>query len=270
MGEKKINHKHYTLKRKVLQAILCVITSVLLIMSFTGCGEQFNRDKGKNKEGLTDMTEQEKDLLCKVYPNEEMIMEGKLFEYEKSTLEMLRKGLEYLSSEYPTCSFDALSIEPANKFSPWTAIQVNEATFGMATVTVTPEEEGYRFSEDFYGKYFREDYDEMLKEILADEGFEAVTFTDFPSVMEDIGEKSTVEELIAMKANLPRNTHIYVSDVEDRDLCAGRLKDALCNAGVYGAYTVYFVQDGIEDSTEVLESRRTKYEYNTFNCFDVR
>ena len=71
-----------------------------------------------------------------------------------------------------------------------------------------------------------------------------------------------------MKPRLPRHTHLFVGGGEDRVL-ADSLRQRLCDAGVYGSYTLFFTgEDGNGDVLE-LESNRRGYARLTFNCFDV-
>lgn len=279
------------IERKACRTILCGMILIIIFASFSGCGGYTQKDErmagnesvneslmssydkyeeGEVKMGTIEMTAQEKQLLCKVYPNEEMIREGKLFGYEQESLKMLRAGTDYISSQYPSCSFTVTSIEPANKFYPWTTLQVVEESYGAARVTVTPEEGMYRFGENFYGKYLREQYDGELEKILADIGIETVAFTDFPNVLEGVGENTTVLDLIEMRSKLNRKTCFYVPDVMGRAELVDQMKGVLSEVGVYGAYTVYFVSGSLSESVETLEKSRADYEHMTFNCFDVQ
>ena len=217
------------------------------------------------------MTGKEKELLAAVYPNEDMIKDGQLFGYEEETLREIRAGETYMKEKYPEESFEIVSIEPANKFYPWTTLHMESPEYGAFKTVVTPENGEYRYSEDFYGLLLRKTYDEKISQILGEGGITAAAYTDFYSPMgEEAGRDTTPEELIALKSGLPRDTHLFVEDTGDKDETAGKAADILRSAGVYGSYTLYFVPDALEEDAAVLEDARQAFVSRTFNCFDVK
>ena len=266
---------------KKYRVLICIAAALII----AGCGGSSEAD-GKTRETTAEqtasaeeedtveqitMTEKEQELLAAVYPNEEMIREGQLFEYQEEALNELRAGEEYITSKYPEQSFEIRSITPADKFYPWMTIVMKEGAFGECKVTVTPAEEGYTFTEDLYGKVLGGAYDKAIGKILAEGGLQAVSFTKFTSPMgEEVGPATTPEELIALKKSLPRNTHLFMADESDRDAAAEKARQILLDAGVYGAYTLYFVPDILSENVTMLEEARTAYEHRTFNCFDIQ
>lgn len=266
---------------KKYKVLICIAAALII----AGCGGS-SEAAGKTRETTAEqtasaeeedtveqitMTEKEQELLAAVYPNEEMIQEGQLFEYEKEALLMLRAGEKYISDKYPAQSFELQSVEPANKFYPWMTLHMAEKDCGEFRVIVTPEESGYTFTEDLYGYIIGASYDRMVEQLLAENSMKAVSSTDFYSPLgEAVGPDTTPEELAALKKELPRNTSLFVEDTADRKAEADRAKEILRGAGLYGAYTMYFVPDELSQDSTVLEEAKSAFEHMTFNCFDVQ
>lgn len=266
---------------KKRRLIICMAAVLLL----SGCGAPASKaDDSKSRESETaaaaegeetveeiTMTNKEKELLSAVFSNGDMIREGQLFGYEETALAELRAGEEYMKAKYPEYSFEITSIEPANKFYPWMTVHLDNPEYGSCIAVVTPVEEGYTFTEDFYGKILRKRYDEKIGALLKEAGVTAVSCTDFFSPMgEEVGEDTSPEDMIALKSGLPRNTRLYVEDASDRDAETEKVRGILADAGIYGSYTLYFVPDGPEEDAEILEGARAAFEHRTFNCFDVQ
>ena len=222
---------------------------------------------------IMNLTEQEKKLLCEIYPMEDRIMEGRLFSYQKRTVGAFRAGMNWLSAKYPEYTFEALSLAPATKFYPWMTVRIRSGNSGVRELRVTPGEEGYSFGDTFYNELLREKYDAKVEELLREAGFTTRSFTEFTAAQEKTGPETSVEELLEMKSLLPRMTHLYIDGVsgkEEQGSTAEAVRTALKDAGVYGAYILYFVPGGLILETEDLEKQRLQYESSVFNCYDVK
>ena len=119
----------------------------------------------ENMESM-ELTDQEKRLLCEIYPMEERIMEGRLFNYQKDTVTGFRAGMDYLARKYPGYDFEALSITPASKFDPWMVVRIQSGDAGIWELKVTPEKEGFSFADTFYNALLQEKYDSTVEELL--------------------------------------------------------------------------------------------------------
>ncbi len=233
-----------------------------------------SNDKGgeemENMESM-ELTDQEKRLLCEIYPMEERIMEGRLFNYQKDTVTGFRAGMDYLARKYPGYDFEALSITPASKFDPWMIVRIQSGDAGIWELKVTPEKEGFSFADTFYNALMQEKYDSMVEELLKAAGFEVRSYTVFTAPQEKTGPETTVEEL--RESRLPRMTHLFIQKPENKeaqDETAEAVQSALKNAGVYGNYILYFVPGGLVLDAEELEKQRLQMESRAFSCHDVK
>ena len=233
-----------------------------------------SNDKGgeemENMESM-ELTDQEKRLLCEIYPMEERIMEGRLYNYQKDTLTGFRAGMDYLARKYPGYDFEALSITPASKFDPWMIVRIQSGDSGIWELKVTPEKEGFSFADTFYNVLLREKYDSRVEEMLKEAGFEMRSFTAFTAFREETGPETTVEELL--EGRLPRMTHLFVQKPENQESqeeTTETVQAALKDAGVYGTYILYFVPGGLFLDAEELEKQRLQMESSAFNCRDVK
>ena len=220
---------------------------------------------------IMELTEQEKRLLCEIYPMEERIMEGRLFNYQKDTLTAFRAGMDYLARKYPGYDFEALSITPASKFDPWMIVRIRSGETGIWELKVTPQGEDFSFSDTFYNVLLREKYDSSLEEILKEAGFEVRSYTVFKTPKEETGPETTVEELL--KNRLPRMTHLFIQKPEDKesqDKTAETVQAALKDAGVCGNYILYFVPGGLIIDEEELEGQRLQLESRAFSCQELK
>lgn len=260
------------MKRKMLlaAALLFLLSSACGAGKDTGnTGVGTSTESAKESAESVAMTDQEIVLLSKIYPMEERIREGRLYDYQKDTLETYRAGMEYLSGKYPGYDFKALSITPATKPDPWMVIRIQSGDSGIWEVKVTPEDGGLSFADTFYNDILREAYDGKAEELLKEAGLDARVFTEFTAFRENIGPQTTAEELMGMNAReLPRMTHIFLAaagdtTLQDEDL--GKAEDTLRACGISGSYILYFVPSGFSGDIRELEAERLKMESAVFN-----
>jgi len=266
--------------RFLAQTLLAIVMGTSLISSCSPKGEQppaveieshEETVQDDSSEDITAMTEQEINLLSAVYPNESMIQDGKLFEYQKETLRQLRLGTDYLQTKYPNTNFTVTSITPATKFEPWMTIAIKTQDGKEAKATVELENDDYIFADTLYGIILRKDYDALLQNLLAQENVRAVTFTDFYAPMDKrIDKNTTPEELLEMNDELPRNTHIFIREpelAETKAVTVKRIKSLITDREIYGAYTIYFAPEDISEDAEVMMNSKDQFEHETFNTF---
>ena len=186
------------------------------------------------------MTDQEKGLLCDIYPMEERIMAGQLYGYQVEALESYRAGLRYLYTTYPGYSFETLSIAPATKFDPWMIIRIQSGDSGIWQVKVTPEQNGYTFADTFYNVPLAAEYDRLLENVLNEAGFPVIyANTEFTAFRTGLGPDTTAEDLMLMGRDLQKMTHIYIRDpgnAAEQHSAKEVLQTALKNAEACGAY----------------------------------
>lgn len=257
------------MKKKITGPVSNLLMAIGLLLCLSACGdkapaaEQPARQTGDDSVTV-EMTDHEKDLLCEIYPMEERIREGRLFDYQMTTLEAYREGMNYLEGKYPGYSFTALSLTPATKFDPWMTVRVQSVGTEVRELRVTPEGSGYTFSDTFYNEVLREQYDAELEKLLLSSGIEAKAFTEFPSPRTEIGPGTGTEELFSRP--IPRMTHIYVPGDGEKEEVSGAVREAVAQNNIYGNYILYF-PDSLDESIESLESGRLDMESDAFSYF---
>lgn len=210
------------------------------------------------------MTDQEIELLLRIYPGEERIRQGKLFSHQEEALLQLRAAMSYLDQKYPGHTFAAVDFRPINTFNPSAVLTVEDGK--EYTVYAEKTADGYDCSDNCYEKYLQPRYDQRIEEILSDSGYSGVSYTRFPSASAVLGPETTVEELLRQAPKQTRLVDLFII-AEDRDASAKEIQSVMTQKGFYGSYTLYFVSEltDIQD----LESRRSGLEHTVFNCFDI-
>lgn len=215
-----------------------------------------------------EMTDKEIELLCQNYQDTDRIREGLLFDYQAEALEQLRAGTLYLEKKYPSQNFELLTFEAATQFSGRAAVSFQGGMPGEYTLYIRPSDGEYICADTFYGSLLREEYDKKVEEALAASGYYGRSYTRFPSpVGEGLGEGAAADDLLRLFPKLTRDTDLFFI-CEDHDAAVKEAQAILTQAGFYGAYTLYFVQELPQD-IQVLESGRSGWEYAVFNCFDI-
>ena len=253
------------------------LAGLIICVFLFGCGSAQEKEdlkggesprESKGIEETVDMTDEEKKLLCEIYPMEERIREGRLYDYQKDALDAFRAGMEHLSGKYPGYSFEALSITPATKFDPWMIVRIQSGDSGVWELKVTPEKGEYSFADTFYNVPLAGDYDRLLGEMLEDSGFGIRSHTEFTALRDNVGPDTTAEEILQMGRDLPKMTHLYIEDpgdAEKREEAAKAVQTALQEAGAGGAYILYFAPWMHIGSTDELEAKRLEMESAAFN-----
>lgn len=225
------------------------------------------QEEGAEHMDQIELTQQEISLLGAVYPNQERIENGELFDYQEEALYQLRAGKAYLEQKYPGISFEITSFMPANQFTQWAELTFcDEKGDREYRLTVTPEGESYTCADDYYGAVLREPYDQEIVQTLAAGGFTVLSYTQFPAPAGmEIGADTSVDDIIAMGSRLTRNTHLF-SDQPCTQERADQMKELLSQAGFYGSFTLYQVPS-LEEEVLRLEEGRRAFPYISFQCF---
>ena len=255
----------------------------LLFIPLSGCGSSHIQTdsqsvadsidiKGDDDMDYIEMTEKEKELLSAIYADADRIQQGKLFSHQEAALRQLRAGMEYLAEKYPAHTLEVLTFEPANKFTPWARFLVQDAEGHNYDVMVEPSDGSYICTDNFYGVLIREDYDKMISDILGDEGFAILSYTEFTAYLGMAQSADiTAEKIISENPKLTRLTNLYIQMSKNNDVTADNIRKSLLDQGIYGAYILYFVPSLLADDVLTLESdpERNTWDYISLNCFDV-
>ena len=218
-----------------------------------------------------ELTEREIELLCAVYPCEDLIREGRLLPNQQQALELLRAGSAWLAARYPEEEIRILSFTPGNQFAPWAELRFccgeGETVY---TVVMEPEEDGCRCADTLCTARIRPAYDALVEQTLQRAGFPALSLTVFPNPAgKEFPTDGSVEALLLLAPRLKRNTRLFLPAAYDREGLREELHAALREAGLYGSYGVAFA-DPIEgqDAARLNESWGALPHFS-FNCFDV-
>ena len=254
--------------------IVLVICS-LLCWGCLGCSsrkqEEMISSEGdvamKDEQNLTD---KEKELLIRVFGNEENIKNNKLYDYQIEALNQLRTGEDYLIQKYPSHTFEITHFENATKLTNQ-AISNYVDEYGRSfAVTITPENGEYVCRDTYYGLAIQEHYDREIEQLLSEAGITAKTYTDFPMPAGfEVDETASLSSINEIEPKITRCTHIYVDEAEKGSEIYERTKKNLESNRAYGSYILYYVPSFEILSIEDLEQNRQNYESVSFNCFDV-
>lgn len=239
-----------------------VVALVLLVLTLCSCGTVSTGDVSE----YVDLTQLEIDLLVGCYQDADRIHEGRLFKHQDDALEQLRAGDAYMKAKYPSQTFTYVSFEPATKFSGHATLYLDAVN---CEVSIAPVGETYHCSDSFYETLLKDKYDAYLHDILVEKGYEVLTDTQFPSLLDGtLGEDASVEDYLRQYPKLTRHTDIYLDTSPGHRGRPNDLQDTIISEGIYGSYTVYYVSDGLL-SIENLSDARDTYVFSHFNCFDV-
>lgn len=257
--------------------ILVLIMAFVMIMA-AGCGAngQDNGAGDKEESGTMElinetMTEKEKDLLCENFSfDEDRIREGQLSEAQKSALDELRLATGLIDRKYPGLQYEVTSFAPADNLNGQAILDIQLADEGdkeYKAYVIYDESGNPKALETVYGHEVRAAYDEYICSILAENGIEARSYTDFETpVADEVTAASTPEELIGMKGSLVRYTDVFINDTGDRQAAADRIKEIMAERGIYAVYEVDFAGDISTPDIRELEAGRRNFESITFEC----
>ena len=263
--------KRPTGRRRALAALLALLT--LLLTACAGTPGITENEKQTGGEAMTSMelTEREIELLSAAYPNEDMIREGLLLDYQKQALEFLRAGEAFLAARYPDEDIRILNFIQANKFNPWAELRFRRGGEEKDYLaTVTPTEDGLVIADTLCGDLIRPAYDAMVEKTLGAAGFRVLSLTEFPNpIGTDLDPYGPAEELLRLYPRLKRSTRLFMAASDEREGLDEELHAVLREAGLYGSYAVGFVPSLEDAAAEELNAAWSTLHRVSFNCFDV-
>ena len=261
--------------KRALAALLAAALTLLLAACAGGAATPGTNNNGtgtgEDTMTITEMTEQEKELLCAVFPGEDLIREGKLLDYQKQALEHLRAGKACLEARYPDEDIRILNFIQANKFNPWAELRFRRGGEEKDYLaTVTPTEDGLVIADTLCGDLIRPAYDAMVEKTLGAAGFRVLSLTEFPNpIGTDLDPYGPAEELLRLYPRLKRSTRLFMAASDEREGLDEELHAVLREAGLYGSYAVGFVPSLEDAAAEELNAAWSTLHRVSFNCFDV-
>ena len=267
------------------------IITFIIAMAFGLCG--CNKEKEEtgetsntkieletDEDEVIEMTDEEKNILCSVYVNEDRINEGKLYDYQLEALMQFRYAKEYLQKKYPGYEYNFYAFYPADISNPLTTLEFTvDNTEHYFSVEVHSTDEGYMAKDDLFTYILRPEFDAMMEKRLADAGIEnCMVYTKMSGRFgEEIDDNTTVEEIVDMGRDIKIDFDIYIDMEITEDGQAEEvveiIEEEMISMNNYGAHFVYFesgISSECSNSEECLEYRKTHYDmYNiSFNTFD--
>lgn len=246
---------------KRLRFYICIVMLLLLY----GCGMD-NNQRGEVETVSIKMTEEEIALMTDVYGEEDRMRSGDLFDFHVEALQQLRAGMEYLEKKYPECGVKIINFSPATKISTQAQFLLKgegEESYTMALQIVGDE---YVCTDDYYSVFVRDEYDRQVSTILESGGVAATVYTTFASLLgEAIGKDVELSEFLTVASEATRKTDIFILDTENKEHLKEEIQDLIENAGLYGSYVIFFVDEEGYSDREEMEKNRLNWDYLTFN-----
>lgn len=246
------------MKRLGCLVLLCALLGVVC-----GCHAVSTEETA---QPIVELSSEELRLFRQIYTDIERIEEGKLFDYQLEALNQLRAGVLYMEEKYPSYTFSYSLFEPATKMAGYATLVV-AGSGDTVRIRPTADGEGYTCNDNFYEALIQNDYAVYMEALLGDCGIHSKTYTRFPELLGDeLAESATLDDYLLSHPKLTRDTDLFVSADDFKQLDISILEADLRHNGVYGSFTVYQVPDITLDINE-LEGVRRDFPYICFNCF---
>ena len=231
-------------------------------------------------DGTVVMTDEEKQILCSTYVNEDKINEGELYDYQIEALRQFRFAKEYLQKKYPGYEYNFFLFNPSDKFNDVTTLEFNvDDTENYFAVNVTVTDDGYKAEDNLWGYVLRPDYQDMMEELLADAGLEDFfVYTKLSGYFgEEMDAETTVDEVVDMGRDVKVDLQVFV-DMDPTDEAKTQeivdlIEEQLRSINNYGGHIVYFEPgitaecSSVEDCFEYRNEHYDMYSIS-FNTFD--
>ena len=249
--------------------IYVILVSVLLAGCLTGCsngyGESITANNNEEEETLN-MTEKEKELLLnseRFDTGKEWIESGNLSQGQKKSLQRVREMYEYLKRKYPSYDIEIKKFSPASGLF---SAQMHSYNFELvydgekyeASIYLKKDKDP-EFADNFHKYLLREEYDEMVIDLIKNNGYSVQSYTDFyTKVGEVLNEKSSVEEVLTNYPQPKRITHLFIFGEKNQEI-ADKIKKIMQDSIFGDDCFLYFVGDDSFETSEEYEKNRKKY-----------
>ena len=256
--------------------ILLIVIGMLTVCS---CGLWEEEEKREYME----LTQEEKELLCKLYINDEKISQGELLSYQVRTVEQYRYAKETLARKYPSYEFKITYCEPQTIADPYMMLYFHELEQGeekeeVFTMRVYEEEEEYSAKDNFYDEVFVPKYDKYLCEKLKEVERDIVlTRTNMKDIRgEEYDENMSLEDVLEGELEVSPMTSIFILkdsvSQEEGEEIAEKVQNKLVNEmDLYGAYRLMIIDDEnlLEKAKQkALDNEECLYQ-KTFNSWEA-
>lgn len=270
-------------KRKIILG-LCMILSI----SVTGCfkweygDNKGHQDSGGKEDNVMELTDDEKDMLCGLYGNEERIRAGRLITLEIEAVNQYRYANQYLSEKYPGYEFELFHFSPLRLATSETMSYFREKNTDSDEyyeLFLEGKDGVYSVRDNFFWHLIGPVYDAELTKRLKTEGLEDfyVKTVAMCYMGTEVDGNTTVEELIeeGKEWGIQINLRLYVDmpgvEGEDTDKVMQMAEKVVRDMNQYGAHDVCFGEGGVDavKNGEKIKVSDGSY-YIQFNTFDLR
>ena len=242
----------------------------IVIYCLTGCMNEYVDlvfNQSDKEEEILEMTDEEKELLLNSEPSEigkEWIESGKLSPDQKKDIEYIREMKDYLKRKYPSYDIEITRYTPATSLF---SAQMHSYTFLLKYDNKEYEakiylrkDENPEFADNFYSCLLREEYDQMVINLLEDNGYTVQSYTVMDTMVgEEIDEYLDVREALNLYPQFSRLTHLFISGEMNKEVADG-IKQIMQNSIMGADCFLYFMGNDTYDTAEEYEMNRLKQE----------
>lgn len=231
------------IKRSILVLALASCVCTTASCSFNNRSANVNNVREKHTENLH-LTQEEENILCDTYINEEQIRNGELYSYQIECLNQLRFSKDYLRNKYNRdfLVINFIPITKVNKIGEMYFTDKGSKTENVYHLNIEKNGSDYVAIDNYYQTLIQEKYDYAVKKLIKHYlGIESEVYTNFNSLLGDeINGGQSVEELFQMGSNLPRTTFIFLDKQDvDESRIEEDLKKVVYENNLYGSYHIY-------------------------------
>lgn len=243
-----------------------LITTIMIItlLSLNGCKQSYEVDNSNTE--TVQMSIEEKAFLKELYIDEDRIEDGKLYSYQKKTLDQYRFALNYLANKYPSYTFDIIYCSPMNVYNTYCQMFFEERSMeDTYEICISYKDDKLEAEDNFYGGLIQNEYDTILMEYMSD----IDNIVDISSTISSIQGREFDENLRAIDIIGKDDVHTGVTTTisivdnymtEDNwKLIIESIKSIITNNNIYGYYIIR-CYNSINDMNN--------YEYNYKETFE--
>lgn len=228
-----------------------ILLTVIGLITSCGCGLWGKEETWEHME----LTQEEKDVLCNVYIDDEKINQGELLPYQKRTVEQYRYAKEVLARKYPSYEFKITYCEPQTIMNEYMMlyfceVENEEIDETVYTMYVYEGEDGYYAEDNFYDKVFSPKYEVFLYEELQETEKDIIKIQTSMSCVEneDYDENMTVEDVLSGKLKISPDTIIFIfrakiSESEGEEIFTELKEKIIKELDLYGSYQIMIIND---------------------------
>ncbi|WP_455718815.1 hypothetical protein [Anaerosporobacter sp.] len=238
---------------KILLTIIIIATG----LSLSACKDMKTDEE---KEEITAMTDEQRDLLLELSINDESVKEGTLSEWQIEVLRQFDYAKEYLARKYPSHTFKIIRGCEYDIYRDYTdfsfiADDNKEKSYDMR-IDIEKKDSGnvYMAIDDYYGTLLEEKYEKELLKVLQSSCIQCVAVKESMKNMdgEEVGETFDVNRIINEGFEITHRTRIFINGKDEMNpsTLVDQIQDIIKEKKIYGSYIVYVLEYIPEDCIE--------------------